>query len=126
MQICIRSSCNDGLSVNGTKDRIDVEVESDIVEVTDIELATPDIYLTVGQSQIITPVVSPGNASNKALSYSPLDPAIAYVIPNETGTQATVTGLSAGYTSIVIKSTNGIEKKLYVTVTGGNSNVIYV
>ena len=109
-------------SVNGAKDRIDVEVESDIVEVTDINVAITDVNLTVGQSQIIVPIISPDNASNKALSYTSLDSTVAYVVPNETGTQATITGLAAGYTTIVIRSSNGIEKKVYVTVTGSNNS----
>ena len=108
-------------ALNGTKDRIDVEVESDIVEVTDINLSISDFYLTVGQSQIILPIVSPANASNKALSYMSLDGSVAYVTPNETGTQATITGINAGSTTIVVKSFNGIEKRLNVVVTGGNN-----
>lgn len=106
-------------ALNGTKDRIDVEVESDIVQVTDINLTINDLYLTAGQSQIIVPSVSPANASNKALSYMSLDPSVAYVTPNETGTQATITGINAGTTTIVVKSFNDIERRLTVVVTGG-------
>ena len=106
-------------ALNGTKDRIDIEVESDIVQVTDINLTINDLYLTAGQSQIIVPSVSPANASNKALSYMSLDPSVAYVTPNETGTQATITGINAGTTTIVVKSFNDIERRLTVVVTGG-------
>lgn len=109
-------------SVNGASDTIDIEVESDIVEVTDISLSTNNMYLTVGQSQSIIPVVLPDNASNKALSYTPLNGAVASVVPNDTGTQATITGISAGETSIIVRSTNGVEKILYVTVTGSGSS----
>ena len=111
-------------SVNGERAIIDVEVESDIVQVTEVNLTATELYLTKGESQVITPRVLPDNASNKALSYTSLDTSVAYVIPNSTGTQATVTGLSAGYATIVVKSTNNIEALLTVLVSdpnGGNS-----
>ena len=108
-------------SVNGTNDKIDIEVESDIVDVSDINLSVSDIYLSVGQNQTITPIVSPDNASNKSLSYSSSDSSIAIVSPNETGTQATITGIGAGSSSIVVRSTNNIEKRVNVIVTGSSS-----
>lgn len=109
-------------ALNGTKDRIDVEVESDIVQVTDINLSASDLYLNVGQSQTIMPMISPANASNKALSYMSLDSSVAFVTPNETGTQATITGVNQGTTTIVIRSFNNIEKRLNVIVAGNNQN----
>lgn len=109
-------------ALNGTKDRIDVEVESDIVQVTDINLSASDLYLNVGQSQTIMPMISPANASNKALSYMSLDSSVAFVTPNETGTQATITGVNQGTTTIVIRSFNNIEKRLNVIVSGNNQN----
>ena len=112
-------------SINGTKDKIDIEVESDIIPVSDINLSVTDISLTVGQTQVITPVISPDNASNKALSYTSQDSSIASVSPNETGTQATITASSVGYTTITISASNNVEKQLNVTVTGnsgGSSN----
>ena len=105
-------------ALNGAKDRIDIEVESDIIQVTDINLSISDFYLNVGQSQIISPIVSPANASNKALSYASLDSSVASVTPNATGTQATVMGFSAGSTAIIIRSANNIEKRINVVVTG--------
>ena len=105
-------------ALNGAKDRIDIEVESDIIQVTDINLSISDFYLNVGQSQIISPIVSPANASNKALSYASLDSSVASVTPNATGTQATIMGFSAGSTAIIIRSANNIEKRINVVVTG--------
>ena len=107
-------------ALNGTQDRIDVEVESDIVQVTDINLSVSDIYLTVGQSQSIIPIISPANASNKALSYTSIDSSVAVVSPNGTGTQATITGINQGNTTIVIKSSNNIEKRVHVIVSSGS------
>ena len=110
-------------SLNGREAKIDIEVESDIIEVTDINLPITNIYLTVGQSQTITPIISPDNASNKALSYTPMNSSIVYVSPNAAGTQATITAISPGTTSISIKSvsmSNPVERIVNVTVTGSS------
>ena len=112
-------------AVNGEKDSIDIEVKEDIIEPTSIELSQGDMYLTVGQSQTITPIVNPDNASNKALSFMILDPRIAYSVPNENGTQATITGLSGGSTVLVIASAtnSGVEKRVNVIVTDTSTPV---
>ena len=104
-------------SINGTKDKID-----DIVPVSDISLSVSEISLTAGQSQTITPIVVPDNASTKVLSFTSTDNSVATVSPNETGTQATITAVSVGYTSIIIRSSNNIEKRLNVIVTSSSSN----
>ena len=110
-------------SINGQSAVIDIEVESDVVAVTDISLSSTDIYLTAGQSQTITPTISPDNASNKALSYTSMDSSVAMVVPNDTGTSATITGLNAGSTTIAIASVDGkVEKRINVTVTGSQSS----
>ena len=107
-------------SITGKYDTIDIEVESDIVEVTSIDLSLNYLYLNVGQSETITPIVSPDNASNKALSYIPGDSSIISVIPNPTGVSAQITALRAGTTILTIRSNNNIEKILNITVTGDN------
>ncbi len=112
-------------SLNGKEDKIDIEVEKDIVEVTDIDLNTSDIYLTVGQTQVIIPSVLPDNASNKSLQYTSLDESTVLVSPNGTGTQATVIGLKEGNTTIVVRpveSGSTVEKRINVTVTGSSNN----
>ena len=108
-------------SITGIEDTIDIEVESDIVEVTDINLSLDSVYLTVGQSQTITPTVMPDNASNKALSYVSTDTSVVSISGNDTGTMATLTGLRAGYATVIIKANNNVEKRINVTVTGGSS-----
>ncbi len=104
------------ITINGFEDSIDVEVENDIIEVTEVDVTPDEIELDVGQSMTITPTVSPDDASNKALSYMSLDDYIAFVDPNDTGTKATITGISAGTTTIVVSSNNNIEKRIDVTV----------
>ena len=108
-------------SITGVKDTIDVEVEADIVPVTDINVSINSLYLSVGENQTITPVVIPDNASNKSLSYTSTDGNVVSVSPNNTGTSATITGLRAGVATVIIKSNNDVEKKINITVTGGSS-----
>ena len=105
-------------AVNGQSAIIDIEVEKDIITVTDINLSSTDINLTVGQSTTITPIIVPDNASNKVLSYASLDNSIAMVEPNNTGTSALITALKSGTTTIVITSVDGVEKRLTVIVNG--------
>ena len=107
-------------AMNGLSDKIDVEVESDIVDVKDINVSISDLTLTVGQSQDITPIVIPNNASNKGLSYISMDSNIVSIFGNSTGTSATITAISAGTTSIIIRSNNNIEKTINVTVIDPN------
>ena len=108
-------------SITGVKDTIDVEVEADIVPVTDINVSINSLYLSVSENQTITPVVIPDNASNKSLSYTSTDGSVVSVSPNNTGTSATITGLRAGVATVIIKSNNDVEKKINITVTGGSS-----
>ena len=110
-------------ALNGQSDQIDIEVEKEIINVRSITVSNSVINLKVGKSKTITPVVKPDDASNKALSYTSLDDNIAFVDPNETGTKATITGISAGSTTIVIESSNNIRKNIKVVVTDpSNSN----
>ena len=108
-------------SITGVNDTMDVEVESDIVPVTDINLSLSDLYLTVGQSQTITPTVSPANASNKSLSYLTSNTNVIAVSPNPTGTSATIYAISEGNTTLTISSVNNVERRLNVVVTSGSS-----
>ena len=108
-------------AINGKSASIDIEVEKDIVEVTDIMLSVDSVTLMVGQTQTITPIVSPSDASNKMLMFDSMNTAVASVSPNATGTSAVITGNSSGSTEIVISSTNNVKKKINVQVTGGSN-----
>ncbi|MBR7042205.1 MAG: Ig-like domain-containing protein, partial [Bacilli bacterium] len=107
-------------ALNGETDRVDIEVEKDIIEVKSISVDESVINLNVGRSKTITPVVNPDNASNKALSFTSLNDYVAFVDPNETGTKAKITGISEGNTSIVIEASNNVKKTIKVVVTDPN------
>lgn len=106
-------------SITGVNATVDIEVEKDIIEATSINTVN-DLYLSVGQSQVITPIINPSDASNKSLSFSASDPSIITVATNDTGTSATIIGLRAGTTTLMIQADN-ITKVVVVTVTDNNS-----
>ena len=104
-------------SVTGVNDKINIEVVNSVVEVTSIDLSERQIEVEVGNTREIQPTVNPSNAGNKALSYTSLDEYVAFVNPSDTGTSATIMGISEGVTTIIIESNNGIKEQLTVTVT---------
>lgn len=104
-------------SVTGVNDKINIEVVNSVVEVTSIDLPVRQIEVEVGNTREIQPTVNPSNAGNKALSYTSLDEYVAFVNPSDTGTSATIMGISEGVTTIIIESNNGIKEQLTVTVT---------
>ena len=104
-------------TINGKKDEINVEVYNDVIEVQDISVGVNSLNMEVGKIEVITPIISPSNASNKELSFSALDSSILVVTPNENNTSATITAIKNGSTAIIIKSGN-IEKTVTVNVTG--------
>ena len=108
-------------TINGKKDSIIVEVYNEIVPVTDIIVSETKIKMNAGQTQTITPVVVPDNASNKGLSYTSLDNSIVSVIPTNDGKSVTLSALKAGTTTVVISS-NNVEKRLDITVEGNGNN----
>lgn len=100
---------------NGLSDSMTIEVTKKEVLVTDILLSISDIALTSGQSETITVSVSPEEATNKALTFESSDTSIISVIPSS-DTSATIRAISPGIASVIIRSSNGIEKMLNVTV----------
>ena len=89
-------------SINGVSDKIDIEVEKNIVDVTDISLGMSSLDMTLGETQEISPTVMPDDASNKALSFSSSNEAVAVVVPNSVGTSAKIYALTTGTTVIKV------------------------
>lgn len=108
-------------SLNGKRDDVVVSVESDVIEVKDISLSIQSINMVAGSTQEIIPIVSPSNASNKSLSFNVGDNMVASVVPNADGTRATISALKEGVTTVLIRSSNNIEKYLTINVTGNNN-----
>lgn len=108
---------------NNISDSVNIEVESDVIEVTDITLDSTDTYLTVGESQTITPVIVPEDATEKALTYEISNSAIAVVVPSSDSSSATITGLTEGVAVLTIKSTKAnITKTMTITVSAASSD----
>lgn len=110
-------------ALNGETDRIDVEVENNIIEVKSIDLSSNSLSLKVGDSKTIKPVVNPSDASNKALTYTSMDNSIARVDTNSTGTAATITAVKKGTTTILIESNNRVKTTVKVSVTDPNNQI---
>ena len=109
-------------SINGVSGKILVEGSSDLVTVDSISIVS-SINISVNNSYTLNPVVSPDNASNKALIFESSNPSIVTVNPNSTKTAATIYGVKAGTAVITIKSdiNNGKTATVTVTVTGSQS-----
>lgn len=109
-------------AINGVNAKIDVEVEKNIVNVTDITVGVSELSMNVGEKKDITPVVIPDNASNKALTYSSSNESVAIVVPNNTGTSAKIYALTSGSALIYVRANNGIQKGIVVTVNSTSNN----
>ena len=109
------------VDVNGQRADIIVEVYNDIIPVTNIIIENSVINMDAGKTTVISPVVTPSNASNKGLSYSSVDPSIVSVSVSGLGEKATLSALKKGTTEVIIRS-GKIEKRITVNVTGDNNN----
>ncbi len=79
-----------------------------------ITLKPATVTVDTGRSTTVTPTIQPGNATNKKVTWTSLDPGIATV--NENGR---ITGVKAGSTAIICASqeNGGIQAACPVTVT---------
>ncbi len=84
-----------------------------IPQIDSITLSQTDIQMSRGTQYILTATVSPANAPNQTITWTSSNTNIATV--SGTGTEATITGLLAGYTEITA-----------VTAEGGRSAVCTV
>ena len=103
---------------NGINDVIEIEVEPKSVLVTDIELSTTELYLEVGQSQVITPIIRPDDATDKTFTCTSSDSALINTTISDDGTYCTISAQSSGMGTITIKANNSeISKTINVTIT---------
>ncbi len=84
-----------------------------IPQIDSITLSQTDIQMSRGTQYILTATVSPANAPNQTITWTSSNTNIATI--SGTGTEATITGLLAGYTEITA-----------VTAEGGRSAVCTV
>ena len=88
------------------------------VEVTDIKLDETSLILEIGKSETLTATISPNNATNKTLSWSSSNTAVATVDAN-----GKVTAKKAGSATIIVKSNNNKSAQLIVNVENKQSEV---
>lgn len=92
------------------KATVTVKVQKKTVSVTSVKLSSDTLSLTVGESKSITATVLPDNASNKGVSWSSTNTAVASV------NNGKITALSAGTTTITVTTQDG-QFKANCTVT---------
>jgi len=87
----------------------------DPVAVTGVTLNKTSLSLTVGGTETLTPIIAPGNATNKAVIWSTSNATIATV------SSGIVTAVSAGTATITVTTTDGSKTATCaVTVTTGS------
>ena len=96
---------------------INVSVADGNVAVTDIKLDITDLPLTVGQVQTIIPEVLPAEAKDKTLSYSSNNVSVVTTTPSADTSSVSILAVAEGTAVVTIRSVNGIEKNINVTVT---------
>ncbi len=98
----------DGSGVNKT---VPVTVASPAVPVSSVTLECDSMLLGKGQSSEISASVAPSDATNKTLTYSSSDPAVASVDAN-----GVVTGIAAGTAEITVKAADGSNQQSVLSV----------
>jgi uncharacterized protein YjdB len=108
---------------NNLSDSISIQVEKKEVVISDISLSISDLTLTMGESQMIVPVINPADATDKGLIYSIDNPSIVQIVPSPDTSSVTLTPIAQGSAVLTIKaSTGNATKTLNITVVGGNTD----
>ena len=103
-------------SVNDVSSKITITVEIDAVPVTDIELSVTDVSLSIGETQEISPVIIPDNATDPKLTFKSSDENVVKVAPSEDGTSCTITGAGSGSATITISANENVSVEVSVYV----------
>lgn len=107
-------------TANNLSDSFTVKVEPKTKDIIDITLPVNELYLTVGESQMLVPVISPYDADNKTLLYTIDNQMVASIMPSADTSSLTITPISAGTAIITVATSDGkISKTLNITVTDG-------
>ena len=102
-------------------DSVKITVTSDgktVINPTGLQLLGLSNGLKVGGTATIKTQISPSNATNTKLTWSSTNPSVATV-----NSEGVITGVSAGKTTIMAATTNGISSSIEITV---ESNTIPV
>ena len=92
---------------NNLSDTISIQVEKKEVEITDISLSITDLYLTVGESQMVVPIINPADATDKGLTYTIDNSSVVQILPSSDTSSVTITPLAVGTAVLTIKANTG-------------------
>lgn len=102
-------------ALNGISDTLDILVESELSQATDIQVPN-DLYFETGQSDTIIPIIIPENAIDKSVTCTSNNPAIVTV--NSTGTSCVITAISEGQAVVTVKvNSTDVTKNINVIVS---------
>lgn len=110
------SSFTASLSALGPVALIDTKESTGSTEVTSVTLNKSALSLEVGKTGQLSATVLPNSATNKSVSWSSNNEAVATV-----STNGTVTAHKAGTAVITARTANGKSASCTVTVTGGST-----
>lgn len=97
---------------NGVSKSVSITVKSSTVPVTDVTITTQKTAISVGEPVVVSASVVPENATDKTITFSSSNSAIATVDP-KTGA---VLGISKGNVSITATAANGVKKSVNIEV----------
>ncbi|KRE99422.1 hypothetical protein ASG89_28080 [Paenibacillus sp. Soil766] len=89
------------------EDLILTEIAAPEIRVTGVTLDQMTASINVGETTVLNATLLPGNSTNKQVHFTSSNPAVASVVQEVYGLQATVTGNSAGTATITVTTDDG-------------------
>ena len=89
---------------------ITVNIESEVIAVSSIDVTPASLSMTIGDTQTLTAVVNPENATNKNMTWTTSDPQVATV------SNGVVKAVGKGTAVITVTSVNEVTEEVEVTV----------
>ena len=81
------------------------------INVSSVDIDTGDVELLIGESKILTATVSPSNATDKTITWTSNDKDIVMI-----DSEGEIKAIGVGETTITVKTSNGKEDTIKVTV----------
>ena len=104
------------VALNNVSDSVSILVEKKVTEVTDIVLTTDQLYMTVGEGQMLIPTLNPPEVENVTISYTVDNPSIVQLVPSSDTSNVVITPLTTGTAVLTVKAGN-ITKTVNITVS---------
>ena len=88
-----------------------------VVNPTEVNINPTEFSVEAGSTETVFAIVMPAGSTNKNVTWTSSDPAIATVTYSDDGASATVKGIFPGTATITAETHNGIKQTCPVTVT---------